>query len=132
MKLTLSVVLVAIFAVGGGWLWGASGKSAIELERRALQDRADLSGARAVTLEGRVSLSLSNYGDAARSFASARSIVELTQTRFRETGQAERAGQLEIVLAHLKDAQRLSAAVDINAQNAADQALQTLRSVEKP
>ena len=117
--------------VGAGWLWGASGKSSVELARRALEERLDFSEARRSVLDGRVSLFLVNFGDASRHFEEARSFIEHAQRRWRETGQAERAGRLEVVLAHVRDAQRLSVALDAGAQNAADAALQTLATVEK-
>lgn len=130
MKLTISVIVAVLVALGAGWIWGASGKSGVELERRALEARADFADARAFVLDGRVSLFLSNFGEAGKAFASARGILERAQVRVRETGRAERAGQLEVVLALLKDAQRLSAALDVSAQQAAEQALRVLTSLD--
>jgi hypothetical protein len=130
MKLLTSVTLALVLALSAGWVWGASGKSVVEQERRLLEERADLAEARALVLDGRVSLFLLNFGDARRRFESAQAIVGRAQTRLRETSQAERAGQLEIVLAHLKDAGRLASALDQGAQSAADIALQTLKSLE--
>ena|SRR5260221_9448609 len=132
MKLLTSVTLAVVLALSAGWVWGASGKSAVEQARRVLEERADLAEVRALVLDGRVSLFLLNFGDERRRFESAQAIVTRAQTRLRETSQAERAGQLEIVLAHLKDAGRLATALDQGAQSAADSALQTLKSVEKP
>ena len=129
MKFVGWIAGAVVLAGAAGWVWGASGKSAVELERRAIEERAALTEARALVLDGRVSLFLSNFGDASRHFQAAGVILVSAQRRLRETSQAERAGQLEIVLAHLRDALRLSTALDQGAQNAADQALQTLKSV---
>ena len=126
MKPILWVAIAALAAVGGGWIWGASGKSTIETERRALELRADLSEARALILGARVHLFGLDFGSSAKSFGAARQIVERVQIRLRESGQAERAGRAEIVLAHLKDAERMSLALDPGAQTAADQAVQAL------
>jgi hypothetical protein len=112
-----------------GWLYGASGKSDIEQARRAAVHQAQLQQARALILEGNVAIFQLNFGDAARKFEAARSAAEQMQTALRETGQAERAGRLEVVLSHLRDAQRLAVSLDANARNAADAALQALMSL---
>ena len=110
-------------------MYGASGRSEAEQARRAAAQRADLNEARALVLEGNVALFQSNFGDATKRFDAARAVVERIQTALRETGQAERAGRLEIALSHLRDAQRLAVSLDANARNAADAALQALASI---
>ena len=94
-----------------------------------LEERADLSDARATIMDGRLSVSANHFDDASRQFAAARAMVEGVQIHVRETGQAERAGQLAIVLAELKDAERLSNALDASAQTPAERAVQALRSL---
>jgi len=131
MRLVATIAIGLAVAFGVGWFLGASGKSAIELQRRQQEERADLSEARALTLDGRVALSRSNFGDAVQRFNAARQIIERVQMRMRETNQPERAGQLEIALAHLKDAGRLSVGVDPNAPAAADEAIKAIESVRK-
>ena len=118
--LTAAAVLIAGL---GGWVYGASGSSAREQARLAEAQRADLAEVRAHILEGRVSLFLTNFGDASRHFESARTVLERVQSRLRETAQAERAGRLQIPIAHLRDAQHLASAFDSAAQNAAEEAL---------
>jgi hypothetical protein len=130
-KLLTGIAVAVCVTLGIGWLWGASGKSSVELARQGLEERLDLSEARRAILDGRVSLFLVNFGDASRHFDEARGFIEHAQLRWRETGQAERAGRLEVVLAHARDAQRLAAALDAGAQNAADAALQALTAIEK-
>ncbi len=110
-------------------MYGASGRSEVEQARRAAVQQSDLHEARALVLEGNVALFLSNFGEATRRFESARGVIERIQAALRETGQAERAGRLEIVLSHLRDAQRLAVSLDANARNAADAALQALASI---
>jgi len=119
-------VLAAIVAFGAGWVTGASGRSTLEQDRRHVEQRADLLEARALVLDGRVSLFLVNFGDASRLFEEARGVVERAQTGLREAGLAERAGRLEIVLSHLRDAQRMAASLDASAQAAAAEALKGL------
>jgi hypothetical protein len=120
----ISAGVLAVFAVG--WLVGGSGKSAFSLERRAATERAGFAEARAAVLDGQVSLYQSNFGDAARQFGAAQATAEALQSALRETGQAERAGRIEIVLSHLREAQRLSTALETGAQDAARQALAAL------
>jgi hypothetical protein len=117
----------AIIVVGlGGWMIGASGTSAREQDRRAAVQRADTIEARALILEGRVSLFLSNFGDASQKFEAAIVVLERIQTQLRETAQAERAGRLQIAIAHVRDAQRLAASFDAAAHAAADEALRAI------
>ena len=101
----------------------------MEQARRAAVQQADRNEARALVLEGTVALFQSNFGDATKRFESARVAVERIQTALRETGQAERAGRLEVVISHLRDAQRLAVSLDANARTAADAALQALASI---
>ncbi len=128
-KVVGSIVLAVFVALGVGWVWGASGKSGVDQERRRFEQRADYESARAAMLNGRVSLFLNNFGDASKHFETARIALEHLQGQLREVGQAERAGRVEIVLSNLKDAVRLSALLDAGAQNAATAALQALSAV---
>ena len=121
-----AVLLAGVVTFGIGWLVGASGRAGAERQVAALEERAEFAQARALVSDGRVSLFLVNFGDASKHFEEARGLVEKAQTRLRETGQAERAGRLEIVLTHLRDAQRLAASLDSSAQGAAAEALRGL------
>jgi hypothetical protein len=124
-------LLVAV-AFGAGWLLGASGRSSAEMAARRADERAGFQSARALVLDGRVSLFRTNFGDASRAFEEARGIVERLQISLRETAQPDRAGELEIVLSHLREAQRLAASFDPGAQGAAEAALQALQAVAAP
>jgi hypothetical protein len=121
------IALAVAVALGVGWVWGASGRSDREQARRAEEQRADLAEARAMILDGRVLLYQANFGTASRRFESAAALVEEVQRRLRESAQAERAGRLEIVLAHLRDAQSLAAAFDPGAHAAAEEAFTAIK-----
>ena len=123
------IVLTVLVTLGVGWVWGASGKSSVDQERRRLEQRADYETARASLLDGRVSLFLNNFGDAGKHFEAARVALQDLQSQLRAVGQAERAGRVEIVLSNVKDAQRLAAQLDASAQNAASAALLALAAV---
>lgn len=124
------VAAIVVAAALSGWIYGASGRSQVEQARRAAVQRSELNEARALVLEGNLAVFQLNFGDAAKRFDAARATVERIQTALRETGQAERAGRLEIVLSHLRDAQRLAVSLDGNARLAADEALKALASLQ--
>jgi hypothetical protein len=126
----VGVILIALVAAAGaGWLSGASGRSALERERDLFEMRAEFAEARALVLDARVSLFLSNFGDAIQRLQQARTFVTRLQTRLREMGQTDQAGRLEIANSNLADAQRLAATFDATrAQAAADQAMAALRA----
>ncbi len=126
----IGAIALAILIAGlGGWIYGASGSSAREQARLVEEQRADLAEVRAHILEGRVSLFLTNFGDASRHFESARTVLERVQARLRESAQAERAGRLEIPIVHLREAQHLASAFDPAAHTAAGEALSALTEV---
>lgn len=126
----VGIILVAlVIAATGGWLAGASGRSVIEAERNRSELRAQFADARALVLDGRVSVFLSNFGDAIQRFQNARNRIGFVQRSLRETGQVEQAGRLEIALSHLADAQHAAAMFDATrAQFAAEQALGALQA----
>jgi hypothetical protein len=126
------IALSVVVAFGAGWLVGTSGRATVALELGRAQERASFLEARALVFEGRVDLLLLNYGDAGRRFGEARVIVQEIQTRLRESGQAERAGQLEIALSQLTEAEQTAVAGDSGARSAAEAALQTLQFVGAP
>ena len=132
LKTTGIALIVALAMIGGGWLWGASGRAEAERAQRAAESRADVAESRALLLEARVHLFTVNFGSAGRVLDDARARITALQTRLREAGQAERAGQLEIVLAHIGDAGRLTLALDARAQNAAEGALNALAAAAAP
>jgi hypothetical protein len=124
-----AVLLALVAAAGVGWLTGASGRSAAERERGAIEMRADFSEARALLLEGRVSLFMSNFGDAIQKFQQAGQRIGGIQGRLRALGQVEQASRLQIAITSLADAQRAATAFDTTkAQASADQAIGALRA----
>jgi hypothetical protein len=129
LKLAGWCALALAVVFGAGWLTGASGRAGVEQARRDAEARAEFAIARAGVLEGRVSLFQSNFGAASRAFESARAVVAQAQTRLRQIGDAARAGQLEVALAQLGEAQRLALALDGSAQAAAEQALRVIDAV---
>lgn len=127
-RIAMGVLGGLVLALGVGWCAGNSGRSEAELARRDAVERVETALARAQILDGRVSLFQNNFGEATKRFNDARAIVERMQTQLREQGQSERAGRLEVVLGHLREAQRLALALDHGAHNQAEEALKALGS----
>jgi Tfp pilus assembly PilM family ATPase len=101
----------------------------VEREQGVAVMRAEFADARALVLEGRVSLYTSNFGNAIEQFQQASQRIGDLQRQLREIGQVEQAGRLEIAVSSLGDAQRLAATFDTTkAQAAAEQALDALRA----
>jgi hypothetical protein len=121
-----------VLAFGIGWTFGASGRADIEMARGAADMRAEVLGARASILDARLSLLAHNFGDARQHFRRAREGAQRMQTRLRETGEAERAGRMAIVLAHINDADRMAGAMDPGAQVAAAEAVSALDAARPP
>ncbi len=120
-------IVGAIVVAGlGGWMIGASGRSAQLQLTRAADQRADITEARALIVEGRVALYLTNFGDASKRFEAAIAVLGRVQSQLREMAQAERAGRLEIAIAHTREAQRLAASFDAGAHAAAEEALKAI------
>ena len=118
-------VAVAFFV---GWLVGASGTSALEQERDRHARQSEVAQAEALLLGARVSLFETNFGDAGARLDRALVLVTGVQTGLRESGQAERAGRLEIVATQIRDAALLARQFDGGAQAAIDGALAGLRA----
>jgi len=129
LKLVGWGVLAAAVVFGAGWFMGASGRASLEQERREAIGRAEFAEARGRVLEGRVHLFQSNFGQATKAFDAARVLVTASQTRLRQAGDAVRAGQLEVAIAQLREAQQLSLALNSGAQAAADEALRVIDAV---
>lgn len=119
--------LVAVLCGIGGWVWGASGRADREAARKVAEQRADLTEARLLIREGQVEVYRLNFGDASQRFTAALAVIERVQRQWRETGQAERAGRLEIALAHVRDAARLATGLDAGAHQSAEAALPLLQ-----
>lgn len=127
MAKTLGIlVLVAIAVFGLGWLIGASGRSDLARQQRVSEERAAFAEARAHLFEGRVDLFELNFGAASTQFERARSVLDGLQAQLREEGSAERAGQLEIALTRVREAQQMAVSMDPNAQSAAEAALHAI------
>jgi hypothetical protein len=128
MRAYAYVLLAVVLAFGGGWLVGASGTSDLAQDRDRHLMQAQAAQAEALLLGARVSLFETNFGDAGERLDRAALPVSAVQTSLRESGQAERAGRLEIVATQIRDAAVLARQFDGAAQSAIDGAIAGLRA----
>ena len=126
------VALALVVALGGGWVWGASGKATVDRARVRVEGRLHFETARGEVLDGRLALVGNDYTRAGGSFAEAIAELETLQRMLRELSQAELAGRIEIAVSHIKDARAAAASQNANAWGAADAALQALKGIRLP
>ena len=126
MRVYGAVALAFFVTLGAGWLWGHSGRSEMQTALHAATERAGVAEARGLVLEGRVSLFQMNFGEAAQKFGQAVTAVERLQTQLRDARQTDRATRLDPALTALREAQRLTLALDQSAHNKAAEALKAL------
>ncbi len=132
MKTSAAVALALIVVLAGGWIWGASGKAAVERDRARMAQQMHFERARASVLDGRLTLVGNDYARAGALFGAAVTELETLQRLLRELSQAELAGRIEIVVAHVKTARTAAESQNANAWSSADAALQALKSIQLP
>jgi hypothetical protein len=127
----LIALAVVIVLLGVGYGWGASGRGALQKLANESRQGLDLAEARGAILEGRVSLYNNNFGDASRQFEYAKDALRRLKSRLQDAGERESANGVDTAIRHVDEAQRLSAKLDPAAQNAAGQAMETLKTVRR-
>jgi hypothetical protein len=106
MKLILRVGVALLVALGGGWAWGASGRSDLNRALGIAELRDDLLEGRAAVLDARLDIYSVNFGDASRHLEAARSALRDATARLSGLGRQEDAQRLKIALTRIDDAQR--------------------------
>jgi hypothetical protein len=120
-RVTTGVVAVAALtaAVLGGWLWGASGRWAIDRALRAAEVRSDVVQARAEILGAQISLNDGDYDGTVRKLLNARRLVGQACGRLDKPGSCDDLlPQLDVrgVQAEIDRALRLAATRDPGAR----------------
>jgi hypothetical protein len=131
-KLILYALLAVVVTLGGGWLWGASGRFSIAEEARFAELRADLADARAKVLAARVALFQSNFGEATRTLEMAKRPLERARDRFRLRGEEQKTAAVDKTIERIEAARRLAAAVDASANTRAAEAVTLLDGITLP
>src|SRR2546430_1210044 len=73
-KLVLGVAVALAIALLAGWIWGASGRSAMARALETSELRNELLGARAAVLDARVAIYSVNFGEASGHLEGARGL----------------------------------------------------------
>src|SRR6058998_3088234 len=126
-KLILSVFIALIVALGLGFGWGASGRRELRTALDDARQQLDPAEARGQILEGRVSLYNNNFGDASRHFEDAKAPLRRIKTRYQDAGKRDAASDIDVAIARVEDAQRLTAKLDPSANNKAMEALDAIK-----
>ncbi|MBP7570813.1 MAG: hypothetical protein KBA95_12205 [Acidobacteria bacterium] len=119
----LVAVLVVLFA---GYLWGTSGRGALEDRADALEARLRAAEAQRALAVARVDLFELNYGQASRHLEEARRAVERLAALVKREGPREALDPVQEAAGHTREAQQLLAQMDQAAGSRAASALQAL------
>jgi hypothetical protein len=128
-KLVLGIGAAVLVALLAGWLWGASGRSAISRELQTAQLRSDLLDARAAVLDARVAIYSVNFGEASQHLEDARGLLRRSDERFKSLGRTDESSRVQSALASIDDAQRLAGKLDQGANARAGEAAKIVADV---
>jgi hypothetical protein len=129
MKLKLIGIVAALIlvALGIGFAWGASGRSALVQERDDAKQQLDVSEARGHILNARVNLFTVNFGNAQRELDDAKAPLSRARDRAQTAGNKDAADAFSAALQRVQDAQRLASRLDQTANAQADEALKSIQ-----
>jgi hypothetical protein len=111
-NIAFAAFVALIVAVGGGWLWGASGRWACERRLQATELEVQLVEARASLSAARVDLFELNFGRAATATERAKQSLNSAAGRLDESGRTAEAAAVREALAATTDAGRMAANLD--------------------
>jgi hypothetical protein len=126
-RLVLIGFVVLIVTLGLGYVWGASGRRAIQDTLENAQQHLDISDARTSLLEARVSLYNVNFGDASRRFEDAKPPLRRIRKRYADDGNDESVRRIAAALEQVEEAQRLAGKLDQAANSKAGEALEAIK-----
>jgi hypothetical protein len=129
MKIALFALIGLLVAVGGGWLWGSSGRWAAERQAQGAELRVQLAEARASLLSARVNLFEINFGKASTELERAKQAMSAAADLLDKAGRSGDAASVREALAKGSEAQRLAGSVDQTASARAAEALAALARV---
>src|SRR5947207_5074494 len=104
-KLVLGIAAGLLVALLAGWIWGASGRSAMAGALQASELRGDLLGARAAVLDARVAIYSLNFGEASSHLEGARGLLGRADERVKSRRTSD-AMQIEAAPSTMRNAWR--------------------------
>jgi hypothetical protein len=131
MKRVVSVTLALFVALGIGWLWGVSGRSAAQRASNDAQLRSELLDGRMAVLDARLDLYSVNFGNASQHLETAKRLLNQARDRINRAGAQDNLKQIDQALAQIEEAQRLAGRLDQAANTKAATAAQTIDDVLK-
>jgi hypothetical protein len=126
-RLVLIGLGIAIVLLGIGYVWGSSGRRALESELSDVRHRLDLAEARGHMLDARVSLYNMNFGDASRRLEEAKVPLRRIRQRYVDDRQDDAVRSFAAALEHVDEAQRLANKLDPAANTKAGEALEAIK-----
>jgi hypothetical protein len=126
-RILLSILVALVVCLGLGYVWGGSGRGALESALEESRQQLDLAEARGAVLDARVSLYNNNFGDASRRLEDAKEPLRRVKTRYQEEQESEAASSIDAALSHVDEAQRLAGKLDPAANSRAGEALDAIR-----
>src|SRR4051812_3234946 len=128
-KLVLGIAAGVLAALLAGWIWGASGRSAMAGALQASELRADLLAARAAVLDARVAIYSLNFGEASSHLDDARGLLGRANDRLESLGRNDEVMQVQMAQASIDEAQRMAGRLDQVANTRAGAAAKILAAV---
>lgn len=116
---SIVITIVALAAVLGAWLWGASGRWTAERALQAVELRQTLVEGRSNVLEARLDVYSVNFGEASRHLESARAFLRRANDQLTGLGRASDATEVQSALVGIDVAQRMAGNLDQNANTRA-------------
>jgi len=129
MKLIVGIGVALLVALGGGWAWGASGRSDLNRALGIAELRADLLEGRAAVLDARLDIYSVNFGDASRHLEAARSALRAANARLSGLGRQEDVERLKTASTRIDEAQRMAGQLNQDANALAADAAKTIDGV---
>ena len=126
-RLVLIAFVALVVTLGVGYVWGSSGRRAVQSTLEGAQQHLDVAEARTALLEARVSLYNVNFGDASRRCEDAKAPLRRIQKRFADDGNDEGARRIGAALEQVNEAQRLAGKLDQAANSKAGEALEAIK-----
>ena len=132
MKRSLGIgvaLLVGLVALGAGWVWGASGRSAVSRALESAQLRGTLLEGRSAVLDARLSVYSINFGEASRHLETARTALRAADVQLKDLGRQDESRRLATALVRIDESQRMAGQVNQDANALAADAAKTIDDV---
>ena len=126
-RLIVTALVIALAILGFGYVWGSSGRSAMQSTLDEARQQLDVAEARGEVLDARVSLYNMNFGDASRRLEEAKSPLRRIRERYADQGKTDAVRSISAALEHLDEAQRLAGKLDPAANSKAGEALEAIK-----